>query len=271
MTAGVTALLIEGVSRSAMLRAQEVLINRALVRIHDDIRGKDGVIASVSKEINLGKDATWLHMSAVLRSIHSDSVRSQVFDAGISAAYASWAGAIDEKFFLSQKDVICFMKDGKTLFDDRSAFLKSRFRQPGFKTKIFIVHPDFEHIGAVAAMDEYSGEKKIQRSNLLNAIRTMNQIRSEIKLENGFDCRGTVSFVGYNFVPTWVGFIGNDIAYIHLYYSRPYRGYLNTLVIPARDGERATPWYRNYKDDFEQIERITMEKNSHSLWDYTIP
>uniref|UniRef100_UPI00286E6FE6 hypothetical protein n=1 Tax=Chamaesiphon sp. VAR_69_metabat_338 TaxID=2964704 RepID=UPI00286E6FE6 len=98
------------------------------------------------------------------------------------------------------------------------------------------------------------------------------KIRDEIEAECGEDISERVTFFGYDFVPTWNGFISESDAIIHLYPTMPYRGDLLTLKILAKDEKgNATEWHDKYKGEYNEIMRLVKDDSlNHNLWEYHI-
>lgn len=194
-------------------------------------------------------------------------------DRGVRNCLSMWAGKIDDVFILEQRHLRIFLKDGFTFFKNKYDSLKKRLSNARRATSILILHPDYEHMKAVADMDtEKKGRAEIQREDCLTAIRTLHKIRDELLRDKNVDIAQTVDFVGYRSIPTWNGFIGTTEAIIHLYPAKRYRGDLKTLRINAKDKDGNTAeWYQKYQEEFDEIMRITKAEYADSnLWAYIL-
>jgi hypothetical protein len=183
-----------------------------------------------------------------------------------------WCGNIPDDFFTSQECVDIFLKDGHSFFENKISLLTRRFLSTTNKTRILLLHPDYEHIGVVADMDNRKrGRPLLQKGDCISAIKKMHTIREQT-LSAEFDCANSVLFLGYHMVPTWNGFISENAAYIHLYTTLPYRGDLNTLFIVEKNniGKRSE-WYQSYRQEYDEIVRSAEENiGNNNLWTYNI-
>jgi len=219
------------------------------------------------------------HLTQELRRLRSKDIL--LFrDTGIRDATAMWAGTIDDDFITSQENLSILLKDGHTYFHVRAEALMERLRRrhglshaPG-STSILILHPDYEHMSAVADMDpQKKGHPEKQRADCLKAVDAMQKILKQLNSEGILGIEKKVRFAGYRMIPTWNGFLGTTHAFIHLYHTAPYRGVLRTLKIPAtgRTG-RPIEWFEEYRGDYAEIIRTTEEDApSWDLWNYRIP
>jgi hypothetical protein len=205
-------------------------------------------------------------------SVDRHSEARQVHSAGVVGAYAPWGEHVSEEFLLAQRSLWIVFKDGYSFFEDaaRIAQLKERFRNPALTSRIQIVHPDFKFLEAVRSMDD---KKVDQRGDCLRAIKAMQAIRSQLKSEVDIHTSGRVEFIGHHSIPTWTGFIGDELAFVSTYFTRPWRGKLNTLVLRRSDEEgRPLPYYREMLFDVEDLWRNERERRGFaSLFDYPVP
>ena len=82
---------------------------------------------------------------------------------------------------------------------------------------------------------------------------------------NGIDMTKRNLFSGYHVIPTYNALFGDDKAFVHMYYSKSYRGHLNTLEC-HKAGEDSL--FSDLKDfDFAEILR---DKRTTSLWRLSI-
>jgi hypothetical protein len=133
-----------------------------------------------------------------------------------------------------------------------------------------IVHPDSKHLAAIAAMDP---QKVDQKKDCLDAIKVMMEIREDIQRRTNQDIAKSkkISFLGYEQVPTWTGFIGVKEAQIYLYPTRPYRGDLVCLRVASLQGNRRYDAliYDSYKKDFDELMRgATSNPTRFDLWNH---
>jgi len=232
-------------------------------------QNKDDMIHEVSKRI----DHQALELRGiiwnVMRDSYTEEIRKNVFDSGVVHVHQLWSGDVPKEFIKSQQRLRIMWKDGFSFLGKRESELKERFRETHFKTQILIVHPKFQFMGAIAQMDPYKGTADKQVADCHSAIATMQKIREELRNEN-IDIRERVEFFGYSLVPTWNGYIGDSLAYVSLYFTRPYRGGLNTLeIVATSDQSKTTPYYDSMQNEFDEIFRDMSEKVS--LFDYKLP
>jgi nucleoside 2-deoxyribosyltransferase len=192
-------------------------------------------------------------------------------DLGIRKIHTAWVGRDIDEYVAKQEELFVMLKDGYTFFSERSDLLFERLCDPALTTKIMILHPEYEYMGAIASMDPLKrGSPELQKNDCIRAIGTMQRMREKIQQKTGRDISKQVTFVGYRLVPTWNGFVGRTRATIHLYPTIPYRGDLQTLEITAQYRScEETDWYRRYRDEFIQIERQSTSKYVDAdLWEY---
>jgi len=204
----------------------------------------------------------------IFRSLFTDEIKRHVLDGGITSAFSMWVGTnIDgfDKWFLNQDKMDIFLKDGKTFFSEKRELIKERFLNKK-KTRIMIIHPHYNHLGVVAEADPYKKEKT-QIEDCIVSINVMHSIRNDL-IKIGIECCDFVDFIGYRVFPTWNGYIGDNYAYIYLYFSRPYRGRLNTLFITAYTNKsNVSDWYESYSLDYNELIRLTEASDeNYNLW-----
>lgn len=190
--------------------------------------------------------------------------------AGVVSVHAAWKAYAPEQFVVTQRRLWILLKDGYSFFrsDARRKQLISRFKDQRLQTCILIVHPDFEHLAAVESMDSAKVSRKAQRRDCLAAIDAMQGIRKEL-LADGVDIAAStnVEFVGYHKVPTWTGYVGDDIAYVSHYFTRTDRSDLNTIVAKRTDaGGAPLDYFAEMMKDLDKIHRD--ERHEPSLWSY---
>jgi hypothetical protein len=183
-----------------------------------------------------------------------------------------WNGSDIDEFILKEKELLIFLKDGYTIFSKKYNLLLRRFQDPTLLSKVMILHPDYEYMGAVAGMDPFKiGNPNIQKGDCMKAISAMHQMRKQIKIEKAEDISKRIVFGGYRAVPTWNGYIGDSKAIIHLYPTVAFRGNLPSLEIVANNNTGGqTDWYRIYKNEWEQIERDLEKQPGSNLWKYNL-
>lgn len=183
---------------------------------------------------------------------------------GVIQVDRSWAGLVDEKWFSEQRNLDILLKDGKRFFEERKELLFQRLVDFDKRTRILIVHPEFSHIKAVASMDlDKRHVPQIQTDDCLAAIAIMQKLVIDAKRErDGIDITKRNVFSGYHAIPTYNALFGDERAYIHMYYSKPYRGYLNTFEC-QKNGKDSI--FTDLKDfDFAEI----LRNYSEPLWNY---
>ena len=86
-------------------------------------------------------------------------------------------------------------------------------------------------------------------------------------MNEGIDVTSRVEFHGYSLVPTWTGFVGDSLAYVSFFFTRPHRGELPTLVI-KKEGEKnaRTEFFSAFENEFEELWRHTVSKGAVSLF-----
>jgi hypothetical protein len=193
--------------------------------------------------------------------------RQSASQAGIERASSSDAGGVDDDFLRSGNNLIVKMKDGKSFFPRKVRVIEERVRG-NLKTTVVILHPDSEDIAAVAGMDDTKrGKPRLQRQECEEAIAEMHKLRDRLS-QDSINAEELIDFIGYRFVPTWVGFIGDEIAYVHLYFTAPYRGSLNTLCLAKGEATSTKNWYWSYVRDVDETIRHAKELSDWNLWNY---
>jgi hypothetical protein len=194
-------------------------------------------------------------------------------DKGVYRTCSMLEGTISDGFMLAQEELFIFLKDGHTFFNSCAHLLQQRFVDKKCTTKVLILHPDFEHIDAVASMDPKKKGNDIQRKDCLGAIGVMHNIRRDIISNGGMDIASRVLFLGYRTIPTWSGFIAKTEAIIRLYPARPHRGDLLTLQIDAKTKDNMpAAWYQEYRTDFDEIVRMAKDESlDWDLWKFHSP
>lgn len=173
-----------------------------------------------------------------------------------------WVGRdMADEFLLREETISIFLKDGQTFFREKSVLLERRFSTVQAQTNILLLHPDFAHMEAVAAMDPSKDAQK-QKRDCMAAIDMMHSLRAR-----AIDLESRVGFWGYHLVPTWNGFLAESEAIVHLYFSRPHRGELNTLILKAKNplGKTST-LFTAYRTEFNEILREL--RPDANLWNY---
>lgn len=194
-------------------------------------------------------------------------------ESGVVRTQKMWAGATPDSFIARQLRLTLLFKDGFSFFENENsvASLKARLADPAKRTTLLLLHPDYEGIASVAAMDpQKKGRPQLQREQCKDAIHTMHGIRDEISAERGLDVSLANVFCGYRRVPTWTGMLGDSSSFISLYTTTTHRGDLLTLqimnVLPS--GEQSL-WYSRYATDAEDLIRWTKDEgNGWNLWEY---
>ena len=238
-----------------------------------------GIVDTYS-DISAFKKKLGDHLSQKVTLLRGKDKDSLLFrDTGIRDATSMWAGTVDNTFILDQRHLSILLKDGHTFFGTRAETLRERFRRyhgsnrESGSTSILILHPEYQHMAAVADMDpQKKGHPEKQRADCLRAIRTMHGIREYLDSEGIPDIEKKVRFAGYRMVPAWNGFLGTTHAFIHLYHTAPYRGVLRTLRIPTKGrAGRAVEWYEEYLGDYAEIIRTAEEEDPGcNLWNYNL-
>jgi nucleoside 2-deoxyribosyltransferase len=180
----------------------------------------------------------------------------------------AWVGRdLIDDLLCREETLNIFLKDGRTFFREKRTLLEQRFSTVRARTDILLLHPDYAHMAAVAAMDPNKNSRK-QREDCVAAIKAMHDIRANLPDSDRLDDR--VGFWGYHLVPTWNGFMGEHDAIIHLYFSRPYRGELNTLILKGSDPSRKpSGLFTAYRTEFVEILRELRPESN--LWTLRIP
>jgi hypothetical protein len=243
----------------------------AKVKKHKEKWQKNGLVEGFSSVTELaskvGKNLTRTLENIAKRPLFLDSK-------GICKVSSCWVGTIENKFVASQNNLSLFLKDGHSFFRDKVGPLKQRLLARGGSTCVMILHPDYEHMAAVANMDPIKrGHPDKQRADCLNSIKVMHSIRDSIKQETGSDISGAVTFRGYRAVPTWCGFIGESAAIIHLFHTRPHRGDLLTFEMTSTAVEGGSAeWYDKYALEYSELLRMTDEDYPDcDLWNFKLP
>ena len=145
--------------------------------------------------------------------------------------------------------------------------LKKRFREADLFTRIMVLDPNYRHIDVVADMDpEKKGRPELQRKNCELAIAIMNRIKTELG-QDGITIDDRVQFISYRVVPTWTGFLGDNLSYIGFYFARPYRGNLNFVVVKRHNpGLDPSTFHGGFEVDFDDLWRISEDEGSRSLF-----
>lgn len=272
LSAGILAFAFEKLTRESSWLVNEQMNDNVLRELRELLFGEEGVNSTIFKEIHRQSVESRTLLADMMRSMFADNIQKHVFANGLIGAFPLWAGRVPSDFIRSEQDLRIMLKDGFTFFSERKAELKERFRQRGFHTKILMLHPDYPFMAAVAQMDHVKSDNvRQQLQDCRFAIDTMQQIRAELLHESQgkIDIRQTVEFLGYSLVPTWTGFIGSSTSYVSLYFTRPYRGELNTLLIQKFDDRgRETPLYESMFREFEEIWRYLHPQKNASLFDY---
>ncbi|QPF85167.1 hypothetical protein IC762_02190 [Bradyrhizobium genosp. L] len=229
------------------------------------IRSLDSKISNLESYTH--RDA--LRLEGLSDHLLDDGFRKMSIRSGIERAFSAVGGEVDDEFIRGGRNLVVKLKDGKSFFPKRIGTLESRVRNK-LQTTVLIFHPESEHLSAVADMDNNKrGRPYIQKQDSEAAIRQMHAMRDRLSAD-GVRTEEFVEFIGYRFVPTWVGFLGPEIAYIHLYFSHPYRGPLNTLGIVKGYDDSTTNWYASYDRDIEETVRQAKEELGWNLWEHRI-
>jgi hypothetical protein len=176
-------------------------------------------------------------VSAVLRFLTQREL------VGLVGVREVWAGIVDDRFLRAQISLDIFLKDGHRFFKERQELLLERLIDTSKTTRIFIVHPDYNRIEAIAEMDPDKAKKRIkQKADCLLAITTMQEIAKEAA-RKGVDPRIRNHFLGYQHI-------------------RTYNAVLNTLECKKM---RQGGIFNNYKGDLDKIAR---ETETVELWSY---
>ncbi|HEY6640543.1 hypothetical protein [Povalibacter sp.] len=268
LSGGIMAMAFERLTRDSGWLVSQLIstdVMRNLEKLHER---HDIVLLEEVRRLSL-------ETRAMLREVScagfQDSIRREVFASGVVGAYPLWSGRVPADFMLTEPSLRVMLKDGRSFFKEREADLKDRFRRNGFRTTILILHPDSPYMGAVARMDHVKADDVYKQvKDCHYAIEAMQKIGSEL-LKEGVDIRKNVDFLGYPFVPTWTGFIGESLAYVSMFFTRPHRGDLNTIVIRKHDdrGEE-TQFYKAMSREYEEIRRHIQDSEEASLFDYSI-
>lgn len=188
---------------------------------------------------------------------------------GLASMEIAWSCSVSDEFLLAKGDLTIKVKDGFTFFSKRSAVLKKRFSNPRHKTMVLMVHPDYEHLAALADSDpEKRGEPEIQRNDCICSVKEMQLLRATILHEIKLDIAKTVTFMGYRSSPTWAGILGPVESSIGIYNTRCYRGELLTMRIVNRlgSGEQSMLYKHFIKDVDETIRVSRSNRDSWDLW-----
>ncbi len=179
---------------------------------------------------------------------------------------------VEQDFLLSARELTILLKDGYSFFRANAAVLKERFKDASKKTTIVIVHPDSPNLTAIASMDiEKAGKPDVQKNDCLQAIACLHKIMDEILTEGTLsreDLESRVAFIGHDFVPTYNGFIGDDLAIINHYTTRAYRGPLVSMRVARQDPDHGL-LYEAFRKDIAEIVRNARAPR-HNLWKFTL-
>jgi hypothetical protein len=174
-------------------------------------------------------------------------------------------------FLSGQRNLVIFLKDGYSFFKANAELLTQRLADPSKRTTLIIVHPDSLHLKAIADMDPHkAGKPEVQQSDCQQAVRLLHEIRANLKTEYKGDCAERTTFIGHDLVPTWNGFVGDELAIVNLYPTRSYRGPLVSFTA-FKDGENgADILYVNARTDCEEIVREAGQNARSNLWNYAL-
>jgi hypothetical protein len=272
LTAGILAFTLEVVTQKSNLLVINKITGDVLARISNLLLGPRGLQTVLHDEIQRESMESRILFGETVRSTFTEDIQKQVFAAGLVGAFPLWLGRVPEEFLDSEVYLRIMLKDGYTFFSERKEALKKRFRQAHFHTKILILHPESPYIPAVAQMDPVKETHSDRQVNdCLLAIKTMQTIRRELMSEESIDIAERVEFLGYPFVPTWNGFIGSSLSYISFFFTRPYRGELNTLVIRrTNDRGQETNFFGAMFREYEEIWRHVLDLEGSKLFEYEI-
>jgi hypothetical protein len=181
-----------------------------------------------------------------------------------------WSANMNSEFLFAQENLTIFLKDGYTFFRANAEILTRRFADPAKTTRVIIVHPDTPFMDAVASMDDKKKSfPESQRSDCLQAVRVMHEIREKLLADLGTDCANRVKFIGQDNVPQGNYFIGDDTAIINLYPTRPHRGSLLSLRAKKNRNREDRLLYQWVLDDSNAI--LKQAQPEDNLWNYRLP
>ena len=124
---------------------------------------------------------------------------------------------------------------------------------------------------AIANMDnKKKGIPELQRSDCMQVVKILQEIRTNLFTESQDDCTRRVSFIGQNNVPTWNGFVGDYEAVINLYPTHPSRGQQASLKAKKDGLPSEEMMYQWAADDCVSIARGT-DPVKDNLWNYQLP
>ncbi len=185
-----------------------------------------------------------------------------------------WSENADLTFLSDQKHLIIFVKDGYSLFKANAELLTNRLANISKKTTIIIAHPDSPYMDAIANMDDNKkGKPESQRSDSLQAVRLLQEIQQKLASDDQGDISllNRVTFMGHHNVPTWTGFVGDDIARVNLYPTRPYRGSLLCLTGQKNGKQDSGMVYKGALTDCDEILAEAKKDPRNNLWNYQLP
>jgi hypothetical protein len=197
----------------------------------------------------------------------SDEVERQLGLKGISGFQSG--SLVDDEFLRSQNKLDIFLKDGHTFFknEQRRAAVRYRLIDARKTTRVFIVHPDYNYIQAVANMDEKKYDKPhIQIDDCRGSIEILQSLADEIRVSGDEKVTIRNEFIGINLVPTWNGFVGDTVGYVYMYYTRPYNGPLNRIEFQRTIND--DDLYNNFSTELRLIRRFNCMGD---LWKYRRP
>lgn len=271
LTAGALTILFEVQTRRINALISRSIRDESINEFKNLLFGKNGLTLSIENQMTSHNQDSRVTLWEIMKSVLMEDGQRKVFAAGIINAYLRWVGKIPEDFLQSQQVLRIMLKDGRSFFSGRSEELKTRFRNPAFRTRILVLDPEYKHMKAVAEMDDRKIESAKQIQDCRFAISTMQRIREEL-LSEGIEIKDRVAFRGYSLVPTWTGFIGESLAYVSFFFTRPHRGDLPTLVIRRQGENRAlTEFYDAFDTEFDELWRMTdPDTGAASLFDYKL-
>lgn len=212
------------------------------------------------------------HLSQKIRQITAGHLMAD--PSGLIAVMPLQNTNVTVSLLFGEHTLTILFKDGFTFFSESVNVLKQRLLHPDFSTTLLLLHPDYEYLGGVADMDPGKrGNLESQRSDCIQAIRKMHNLRMEILAETGQDIAKRVRLIGYRNVPTWNGMLGESRTIVSLYPTHAYRGNLVTLDIcnTLPSGQRSL-WFNWYATDVTELIRFAQaESRSWNLWDYKLP
>jgi hypothetical protein len=270
LSAGILAFVFEHLTRESSWLVNEQIKEDITKEVSRLLASEEGLSGTLLHEIHRQSLESRTMLWEMMRSAFIEDVQKHVFAAGLVGAFELWAGRVPKDFLQSELDLRIMLKDGFSFFSERKQELKERFRKKNLQTKILMLHPNYPFMPAVAQMDHVKAEEVAKQvADCRFGILTMQQIRSELLSETErIDISDRVEFLGYSLVPTWTGFIGSSLAYVSMYFTRPYRGNLNTLIIRSTDDRgQETPYYQSMFREFEEIRRHLLDQESARLFE----